>query len=54
MKNIKIALVSMFILAVMSMTYINQYNQLANALGVFIALMAGTVATYMVMILCYR
>lgn len=54
MKNIKIALVSMFILAVISMTCMNQYNQLANALGVFIALMAGTVATYMVMILCYR
>lgn len=54
MKNIQIALVSMFVLAVISITCMNQYNQLANAFGVFMALLVGTVATYMVMILCYR
>lgn len=44
----------MFILAVISITCMNQHNLTTNAIGVFVALLAGTVAAYMVLILCYR
>lgn len=54
MNNIQYALVVLFVLAITSLTCLNVPTETAYALGVFTGLMAGLVATYMVLILCYR
>lgn len=54
MNNFQTALVVMLILAVISISCLSSHTEIAYAFGVFTGLLAGTVAAYMVMILCYR